>query len=119
MSWHKPVRIGVGLFGLVAAVVVYFTIGSRQAPGPAPRDDRLDPKALTESTAAVVQQVRQGQEDFEVTADRTLSYEDGSAKLMGVHIRVKKRSGRDFEVTANEAGAGKDRKVEATTRFDR
>jgi len=110
MSWHKPVRIGVGLFGLVTAVVVYFTIGSRQAPGPPLRDDRLDPKALTESTAAVVQQVRQGQEDFEVTADRTLSYDDGSAKLMGVHIRVKKRSGRDFVVTANEAGAGKDRK---------
>jgi LPS export ABC transporter protein LptC len=111
MSWHKPVRVGVGLFGLGAAVAVYFAIGSRQAAPPPSRDDRLDPKALTESADAVVQQVRQNEEDFQVTADHTLNYDDGSAKLMGIRIRVKKRGGRDFLVTAKEAGAGKDRKA--------
>jgi LPS export ABC transporter protein LptC len=110
MSWHKPVRVGVGVFGLVAAVVVYFAIGSRQTAPPPTSGERLDPKAILESTAAVLQQVRQGEEDFEVTADRTLNYEDGTAKLMGVRISVKKRGGRDFLVTAQEAGAGKDRK---------
>jgi LPS export ABC transporter protein LptC len=111
MSWHKPVRVGVGLFGLVAAVAVYFAIGSRQ-PGPPPaRDERFDPKAILESTAAVVQQVRGGEEDFELAADRTLNYDDGSARLMGVRINVKRRSGRDYVVTAQEARAGKDRKA--------
>ena len=110
MSWHKPVRVGVGVFGLVAAVVVYFAIGSRRAGPPPSGGERLDPKAILESTAAVLQQVREGEEDFEVTADRTLNYEDGTAKLMGVRIRVKKRGGRDFLVSAQEAGAGKDRK---------
>ena len=110
MSWHKPVRVGVGVFGLVAAVVVYFAIGSRQAPPPPSHADRLDPNAILESTAAVVQQVRKGEEDFEVKADRTLNYDDGTAKFMGVRISVKKRGGRDFLVTAKEAGAGKDRK---------
>jgi len=110
MSWHKPVRVGVGVFGLVAAVGVYFAIGSRQAAPPPPPDGRLDPKANVESTEAVVQQVRQGEEDFQVTADRTLSYEDGTSRLMGVRISVKRRGGRDFVVTAAEAGAGKDRK---------
>ena len=109
MSWHKPVRVGVGLFGLAAAVAVYFAIGARQAPAPPPRDERVDANAATESTAAVVRQVRKGEEDFTVTADRTLSYDDGSLKLMGVRISVKRRSGRDFVVTAQEAGAGKDR----------
>lgn len=110
MSWQKPVRIGVGVFGVVAAVAVYFAIGSRQPPRPEATVRRVDPTAITESTQAVLQRVRQTAEDFEVTADHTLNYDDGSAKLMGVRIRVKKRSGRDFLVTASEAGAGKDRK---------
>jgi LPS export ABC transporter protein LptC len=110
MSWHKPVRVGVGVFGLVAAVVVYFAIGSRQTAPPRTSGGRLDPNAITETTAAVLKQVREGEEDFEVSADRTLNYEDGTAKLMGVRIAVKRRGGRDFLVTAQEAGAGKDRK---------
>jgi LPS export ABC transporter protein LptC len=110
MSWHKPVRIAVGVFGLAAAVGVYFAIGSRQnAPAQAPVT-RLDPKAMVESTDAVLQQSRRGQEDFEVKAERTLNYEDGSAKLMNVRVSVRKRDGRDFIVTAREASAGKDRK---------
>ena len=36
-----------------------------------------------------MQQSRESEEDFEVTADRTLNYEDGSARLMGVRISVK------------------------------
>jgi LPS export ABC transporter protein LptC len=110
MSWHKPVRVGVGLFGLAAAVAVYFAIGSREAPLPAPRDDRLDPKAILEGAAAVVRQERGGEEDFQLSADRTLNYDDGTSRLLGVRINVKRRSGRDFVVTAGEAGAGKDRK---------
>src|SRR5436190_4394115 len=110
MSWHKPVRVGVGVFGLVAAVVVYFAIGTRQAAAPPPSDDRLDPKAVNESTDAVLQRVRKSEEDFQVSAERTLNYDDGSARLMGVHIQVKHRGGRDFAVTATEAKAGKDRK---------
>jgi len=110
MSWHKPVRVGVGVFGLVAAVAVYFAIGSRQAAAPTPSDDRLDPKAVNESTEAVLQRVRKSEEDFQVTAEHTLNYDDGSARLMGVRIQVKHRGGRDFVVTATEAKAGKDRK---------
>ena len=41
---------------------------------------------MLESTAAVLQQSRQAEEDFEVKAERTLNYEDGSAKLMGVRV---------------------------------
>jgi LPS export ABC transporter protein LptC len=110
MSWHKPVRIAVGVFGVAAAVGVYFAIGARQTAAPPARVQRLDPKAMLESTSAVLQQSRRGEEDFEVKADRTLNYQDGSAKLMGVRVTVKKRDGRDFVVTAREASAGKDRK---------
>lgn len=110
MSWHKPVRVIVGVFGLAAAVGVYFAIGSRQTAAPPPPVERVDPKAMLESTDAVLQQSRLAEEDFEVKADRTLNYEDGSAKLMGVRVSVRKRDGRDFVITAREASAGKDRK---------
>src|SRR5688500_10391826 len=110
MSWHKPVRVGVGLFGLVAAVVVYFAIGSRQEAAPPGRDERLDPKAFLESTAAVLQQVRKGEEDFEFSADRTLTYDDGSARMMGIRLKVKRRGGRGFDVSVKEAGVRKVRK---------
>ena len=70
----------------MAAVVVYFAIGSRQEAAPPGRDERLDPKAILESTAAVLQQVRKGEEDFELSADRTLTYDDGSARMMGIRI---------------------------------
>ena len=110
MSWHKPVRIAVAVFGLAAAVAVYFAIGSRQVASPPPPVQRLDPKAMVEARAAVMQQSRQGEEDFEVKADRTLNYEDGSAKMVGVRISVRKGGDRDFVVTAKEASAGKERK---------
>ena len=110
MSWHKPVRVAVGVFGLAAAVAVYFAIGSRQSAAPPEAVERLDPKAILESTEVVLQQSRQAEEDFEVKAERTLNYEDGSARLMGVRVSVRKKDGRDFVVTADEANAGKDRK---------
>ena len=104
------------MFGLAAAVAVYFAIGSREPERREVSVNRVDPTAVTESTEAALQRVRQTEEDFEVIADHTLNYEDGSAKLMGVRIRVKKRSGRDFLVTANEAGAGKGRGATAVER---
>ena len=110
MSWHKPVRVAVGVFGLAAAVGVYFAVGSRQSAAPPAAVERLDPKAMLESTTAVLQQSRQAEEDFEVKAERTLNYEDGSSKLMGIRVSVRKRDGRDFVVTAREASAGKDQK---------
>jgi LPS export ABC transporter protein LptC len=110
MSWHKPVRLAVGVFGIVAAVAVYFAIGARQTAVPPSPVERLDPKAVAEGTQAVLQQVRRGEEDFEVRADRTLTYDDGSVKLLGVRVSVRKRNGRDFVVTAREAAAGKDNK---------
>jgi LPS export ABC transporter protein LptC len=110
MSWHKPVRVAVGVFGLAAAVAVYFAIGSRQTAAPPAAVKRVDPNAVTETTAAVLQRTRLGEEDFEVKAEQTLNYEDGSVKMTGVRISVHKGNDRDFVVTAREASAGKDRK---------
>ncbi len=109
-SWRRPTRLGVGIFGVAFAGVVYLAIGERKVTKPPAAVERFDPKAVIESTAALLQQVREAQEDFEVKADRTLSYQDGSTKQIGVRITVRNRDGRDFVVTTREAQAGQNQR---------
>ena len=72
------------------------------------RDERLDPKAMLESTDGRAAAVAAGRGGLRVKAERTLNYEDGSSSCSGVRISVRKRDGRDFVVTAREAAPGKD-----------
>ncbi len=67
--------------------------------------DRIDPKALSETTNADLQQTRRTEREFEIKSARSLTYEDGSAKHLKVEITVR-RDGRVFVVTAGEAFAG-------------
>ena len=106
MRWQRSARLGVALIGILAAIVIYRAIKPRaplQAPG---RVERLDPKASVESIAAVLQRVRGGEEDFQLTHEKALTYADGSTKQFGVRISVRQRGGRDYVVTAAEASAG-------------
>jgi LPS export ABC transporter protein LptC len=71
----------------------------------------MDPSAVLESRSAVLQQVRESEERFELKAERTLHYDDGSTRQFGIRLAVRNRSGRDYLVTAREARAGKDAKA--------
>ncbi len=103
MTWHRPVRIVVGIIACASAAAAYVTSTRRPVSAPPPPVERLDPKAVLESKAAVLQRVRENQETFVVRADRTAHYEDGSTRQYGVQVVVRKRGGRDFTVTAKEA----------------
>ena len=111
MRWQKRARLGVAIFGIVCAVVVYAAIGERQDAAPPPPIERVDPKAQIESVGAQVQQERGTERDFDIKSERQLFYENGSSRLFGVEIRVRGRQGRDFALTAKEARAGEDRRV--------
>ena len=58
-------------------------IGERAAGTPPAAPARIDPKAILESEGAQVQQERGSERDFDITAERSLTYEDGSVKLVG------------------------------------
>ena len=105
-SWQKRVRLGLAIFAVAFGGFVYWSIRERQAPAPSTAVERLDPKAILETTAAVLQQVRGTEQEFEIKSDRTLSYEDGSAKHFKVEITVRRPEGRVFVITAHEAVAG-------------
>jgi LPS export ABC transporter protein LptC/lipopolysaccharide transport protein LptA len=104
-SWQKRLRIGLAIFGIVFAGLVYRSIGERPAVTPPEPPERLDKKALLETRQTVVEQVRGNEREFEIKSSRTLSYEDGSAKHIDVVI-TRRTEGRVFVITAKEAQAG-------------
>jgi LPS export ABC transporter protein LptC len=110
MKWQKWARFLVAIIGIAAAVVVYATMGERIRPVPATAPDRIDPKALIESSGNIVQQVRGTRQDYLIEAERQLTYEGGLTKLVGVKITVRNRGGRDYVVTGREAQAGENQK---------
>jgi LPS export ABC transporter protein LptC len=115
MRWQKRARIGVAIFGIAVAAVVYFAIGERQAPKDAPALVRVDAAALLEAAGCEINRVSGVRQDFKVTCDRQLAYEDGTSKLFGVRIDVRERQGRDFVITGDEAVANdKSREITLT-----
>src|SRR5690349_720562 len=103
MKWQKRARIGVAIFGVASAIVVYAAMGERAKPAAPVATHRIDPKAVIESQGNILQQVRGTRQDYLVEAEQQLVYEGGATKLVGVKVTVKNRSGRDFLITAREA----------------
>src|SRR5579862_1372707 len=110
MSWQKRARLGVAAIGIASAVAVYATMGERTKETVEPPPQRIDPKAMIESSGNVVQKVRGDRQDYLITAERQLTYEGGATKLVGVTVVVKNRGGRDYTVTGKEASAGPNQK---------
>jgi len=104
-SWQKRLRIGLAIFGIVFAGLVYRSIGERRAPTPLQPIDRIDRNATVEARDAVLEQVRGTEREFEIKSERSLTYNDGSAKHLNLTITVR-REGRVFVITAKEGSAG-------------
>ena len=107
--WQKHARIGLALFGVAFAVVVFATMRQREPVAPLDRPARLDPKAILESAGAAFRQFREAKQDFSIEAERQLTYEGGATRFIGVTISVRNRGGRDFSVSGREAEAGENR----------
>ena len=106
MRWQKRARLAIAIFGIAFAIIVYAAIGERAAGTPPAAPARIDPNAILESEGAQVQQERGSERDFDITAERSLTYEDGTVKMVGPRISVRGRQGRDFVLTGGEAQAG-------------
>jgi len=104
-SWQKRLRVGLAVFGILFAGLVYRSIGERRVAPPVRPAERTDPKADVETKNAVMQQVRGSDREFDIQSDRTLTYADRSTKHVNIVITVHKE-GRDYVVTAREATAG-------------
>jgi LPS export ABC transporter protein LptC len=106
MRWQQRARLGIAIFGIVFAGIVYFAIGKRVSPTPAPAPKRVDPSATVETSHGVLDRVAGSKLVFRINFERMLTYENGATKLIRVRVDVKERQGRDFVITAGEAQAG-------------
>jgi lipopolysaccharide export system protein LptA len=114
-TWQKRARLGVAIFGIAVAVVVYRSIGTRQAPVRSAPVAPLDPRERSQTGAGSHEQFRQTQRDFAVTFSKIFTYEDGSTKMLNPRITVQKSDGRSFVVTADQATAGTNQKQKELT----
>lgn len=105
-SWQQRARVGVVVFGVACAALVYWSIGDRRAVDEPVEVERFDPDAVAESTVSALRQDRGLEQEFSISGTRTFTYEDGSVRFLGVTIRVPKADGREFVITAREATAG-------------
>jgi LPS export ABC transporter protein LptC len=102
MTWQKRARLGVAVFGIAFAGVVFFAVGEREKPAAAPPPSRLDPSAIMETSDCVLKRTTGTRKDFTVTCDRYLQYENETGKLLGARIEMRERQGRDFLITGAE-----------------
>jgi LPS export ABC transporter protein LptC len=115
MRWQKRARLGIAIFGIAATGVVFFAIRERESPVVVAAPKRLDPKAMVEAARGFMNRVTGTRQDFVVTFEHQLTYENGESKLIGVRIDVKERQGRDFVISGAEAIANeKTREINLT-----
>ncbi len=107
-SWHRRARLGVALFGLTVAVVVYFAMGERQTAAPPLPVARLDPKAVLEITSGMIEGVTGIEKNFQLESSTSQQYADGSTKHLDAVIVIPKGGNRTFRVAAKEALVNKE-----------
>lgn len=111
LSWQKRVRLGVALFGVVVAGIVYMAIGERQAPAPAEPVIRKDPRASAEFIGGSHEQYEGTVGKYKIEWAERFVYADGSTLLIKPRIIVPNLEGRDFLITADKATSGPEQKV--------
>ena len=109
--WQRRARLAFGVFALAFAVALWFIIGERKPPPPAPAIERIDPKAVSEIKGGEVVQVKGSKRDIRVEFATQVLYSDGSAKYTGFKAFVDDRGGRSFELAGSEAHVAQEQRA--------
>ena len=111
-GWQRPTRVAIGLFIIVFGATVFFAVRERAPVEDPSLNEQLEPDAVMESTEAVVTQAKGDVRDMTVEAERQLTYEDGSTRLVTVRVAVERgEADRNFVITGKEAVIGQDTKT--------
>ena len=106
-SWQKRARLVIAALGVAVIVIVALTVRHRQAPPTTTPVKRVDPRAVSESSGVVLTQSTGQNVPGVVHAERTLTYADGSTRLINAKV-TKDRDGLRYVVSGNEAQVGTD-----------
>jgi len=105
VAWQKRARLATLVVGVGIVAAVFATSRRREGPPPATPVSRADTLAVVETSGAILRQVKGARENFRLEAEKQLTYQDGSTKLIGVKITIE-REGKTYIVTGNETKAG-------------
>src|SRR5689334_4296629 len=106
-AWQKRARLVIGLFGVAVVVLVAVSIRHKKPAPPEQSVTRVDPKAVAETAGGRLVQSTGTKVPGVVDFDRSLTYADGTTKLLGATITTE-RSGRTFVIRGKELTAGND-----------
>jgi lipopolysaccharide export system protein LptA len=109
--WQRRARLAFGVFAVAFAAALWFIVGERKPPPPAPAIQRIDPKAVSEIKGGDVVQVKGSKRDVRVEFATQVLYSDGSAKYTGFKAFVDDRGGRSFELAGNEAQVAQEQRA--------
>jgi LPS export ABC transporter protein LptC/lipopolysaccharide transport protein LptA len=104
-SWHRRLRLGLGIFIVVLAVVLAVSLRrSPQRSTPKPPPTRTDPDAVLESTSGRSLRFLGARQDIVIDHyDWMGQYPDGRTRVTGGVFRILQRGGRDFVIKSREA----------------
>ena len=101
-SWQKRARLGVALFGIITAVVVYFAIGERRKSAAPAAASQLPPDVVFESIGGELERLRGLKKEYSIRSGRSRTLSDGSTQIDDIVIDAN-RDGRHFKVSAKLA----------------
>lgn len=101
-TWQRRMRLGLGVFVVAFAVVVFLSIGRRSGPSlevPAPRED---PNATSEVRGGHLIQARGAQTDFRIFHEKVFTYPDGRNRIVGLRAELHRVKEGNLTITAEE-----------------
>jgi lipopolysaccharide export system protein LptA/lipopolysaccharide export system protein LptC len=104
--WQRFARLGLGLFALAFAVVLWFATGTRTTAPPVVPIERLDPAATSEIRGGDVLQHKGTTRDIKVEFGSQMNYADGRSHFTTFKAHVDDRGGRSFLISGAKASVG-------------
>jgi lipopolysaccharide export system protein LptA len=104
--WQKHARLGLALFVVGFASIVWFARAERAAPPPPVAVERLDPKATSDIRGGDVLQHKGTKRDIRVEFGSLMSYADGRSQFTSFKAHVDDRGGRSFVISGMKASVG-------------
>jgi LPS export ABC transporter protein LptC/lipopolysaccharide transport protein LptA len=106
-NWQRKARLVVAVGAVAFAIVVAFAFRARP-PVASTVPKPMDPKAVAESATGRTIRLNRDQEEVRIEYEKLLTYQDGSARMMGVKVVTERAGGRTFTVAADQGEVGKD-----------
>ncbi len=105
-NWQRPARLLIAVAAVAFAVVVAFAFRGRGPTSGSPPVTSTDPKAVAESATGRTIRLNRDQEEVRIEYDKLLTYQDGSAKMLGVKVVTERAGGRTFTIAAKQGDVG-------------